>query len=95
MSLSHARGLRDALHKLRDTYYPPTADDVQLFTIALVTDEAQPVAPEPVRLRPEMPVPKPEFMPEPVSKPPTPKTASLEPRKTPKPYSVEEVETRW
>lgn len=96
MSFSHAQGLRDALYRLRDTYLPPTAEEVRLFTQALTTDEPNRAEPEAMRLDPEMPVPTPEL-------------AAPKPRRTPikivRPavhepspfhyYPPEEVETRW
>lgn len=93
MSLAHARGLRDAMHKLRDTYYPPTAEEVQLFTISLTT-EATP-EPESIRLRPDMPAPVPDLealvaKPAPASRP----LANKPPQST-QSYVKEEVETRW
>lgn len=98
MSLTHAQGLRDALLKLRDTYTPPTAEEVKLFSASSSTDEALKPEPEPVRLRADMPVPMPDFSPPP--KPaPVAATQELVKKRMPAPpkskYAAEEVETRW
>lgn len=99
MSLAHSQGLRDALHKLRDTYYPPTAEEVRLFTAVLTSDELQPASTtEVVCLRPEMPVPVPTYHQSEFANnvsAPRPSTSHTRLRKSPKFYSAEEVETRW
>lgn len=92
MSLAHARGLRDAMHKLRDTYYPPTAEEVQLFSSALTTEAAP--EPEAIRLQPEMPVPMPDFKPAARGSVAARTTAHRPPTAT-QLYTKEEVETRW
>lgn len=98
MSFSHAQGLRDAMHQLRDRYTPPTAEEAQLFTQALTTDEPLQAKPEPVRLPPELPIPSPEAPPQPKQAlpPPTRRTQPevKAPRLSPY-YPPEEVETRW
>ncbi|MFZ1389658.1 MAG: hypothetical protein WBP46_18050 [Thiolinea sp.] len=95
MSLAHAQGLRDALLKLRDTYAPPTAEEVKLFSASSSTDEALTPEPEPVRLKVGMPVPMPDFSPK--HKPvPVAATQELIKQRSPPPkYTAEEVETRW
>ncbi len=95
MSFSHAQGLRDALHRLRDIYAPPTAEEVQLFTQALTTDEPPHAEPEPARLPPELPIPS--FEPPPKPKQALTRRAQTEVKEqqlTPY-YPPEEVETRW
>ncbi|HMT94938.1 hypothetical protein [uncultured Thiothrix sp.] len=95
MSFSHAQGLRDASHRLRDIYAPPTAEEVQLFTQALTTDEPPQAEPEPVRLPPELPIPSLE--PPPKLKQALTKRGQPEVKEqqlTPY-YPPEEVETRW
>ena len=97
MSLAHAQGLRDALLKLRDTYAPPTAEEVKLFSASSSTDEALKLEPEPVRLRAGMPVPMPDFNPKPKPAPVAAATTQeLVKKRMPAPkYAAEEVETRW
>lgn len=96
MSFSHAQGLRDTLHRLRDTYAPPTAEEARLFTYALTTEEPVQTEPELVCLQPEMPVPIPVMRPE---KPKSIQTKWVAPKRPEKPpsyyYPPEEVETRW
>ncbi len=95
MSFSHTQGLRDALYRLRDTYLPPTAEEVQLFTQALKTDEPIQAEPEPIRLDLEMPIPIPELAPKPQRTP----IKTMRPQVQEEPpfhyYPPEEVETRW
>lgn len=95
MSFSHAQGLRDALHRLRDTYLPPTAEEVQLFTQTLTTDEPVGLEPELIRLHPQMPVPMPELHPKPKRPQPKPVAPVVKPVLLAKYYPPEEVETRW
>lgn len=95
MSLAHSQGLRDALHKLRDTYYPPTAEEVQLFTSTLSTDTPLATLADSARLRPEMPIPIPDFKPEPIPSPRAPRLARIQQPKLANTYLAEEVETRW
>lgn len=95
MSFSHAQGLRDALHRLRDRYAPPTAEDVQLFTQALTTHQPLQADPEPIRLQPEMPIPSPELPSKPKQAPPSRAQPEVKERRF-RPYCPpEEVETRW
>lgn len=98
MSLAHGQGLRDALLKLRNTYAPPTAEEVKLFSASSSTDGVLKPEPEPVRLRADMPMPMPDFSPPP--KPaPVATTQELVKKRMPAPpkskYAAEEVETRW
>lgn len=103
MSLAHAQGLRDALLKLRDTYSPPTADEVQLFSSTISTnpdEDRQP--PKPLHLRADLPVPLPDFKPKPspLANPAQSTQQLLSKRKLAldKPvldYPAEPVETRW
>lgn len=98
MSLAHGQGLRDALLKLRNTYAPPTAEEVKRFSASSSTDGVLKPESEPVRLRADMPVPMPDF-----SHPPKPApvatTQELVKKRMPAPpkskYAAEEVETRW
>lgn len=98
MSLAHAQGLRDALLKLRDTYSPPTADEVQLFnsTFSTSPDEDR-QQPKPLHLWADLPVPLPDFKPKPI---PLVNSAvstqqALNKRKSSLDYPAEPVETRW
>lgn len=93
MSLSHSQGLRDALHKLRDTYVPPTAEEVKLFSNSLNT-EAQAES-ESVRLRAEMPVPMPDFKQQPKPAPTVSPQQAVKIHTLPANYPAEEVEPRW
>ena len=95
MSFSHAQGLRDTLHRLRDTYAPPTAEEIQLFTQALTEVQSTQAEPKPLWLDLQRLIPSPELVPKPRQIP-----VNIAPPKAQELPSVyyyppEPVETRW
>lgn len=98
MSLAHAQGLRDALLKLRDTYSPPTAEAVKLFSHSLTaTDEPKQSTLHTLPVVANLPaaLPIPDFKSPPKSVSLTTTQATVKKPSLAVYYPEEYVETRW